>query len=103
MEFFLQKKSEKLSPQMTRHDVRFRNFLKSTSKRSILEIAIDFNTTHLISKYNGQKLRHVIEKFTNIEDYTYVSRRTLTSETRLGPVLIGQYTRINVYRPMKFT
>ena len=32
-----------------------------------------------------------------IEDYTYWSRRTLTSETRLGPVLIGQYTRVNVY------
>jgi hypothetical protein len=29
-----------------------------------------------------------------------VSRRTLTSETRLGPVLIGQYTRVNVYWPI---
>jgi hypothetical protein len=33
----------------------------------------------------------------HIENYTYWSRRTLMSETLLGPVLIGQYTRVNVY------
>ena len=33
----------------------------------------------------------------SIWNYTCWSRRTLTSETRLGPVFIGQHTRVNVY------
>ena len=36
-----------------------------------------------------------------IEDNTYVSRRTLTSETKESRDLIGQYTRVNVYWSIK--
>ena len=58
---------------------------------------VGFSANHfnkLVMKFNFD---YSESDFLHIEDYTYVSRKTLTSETRLGSVLIVQYTRVNVY------